>query len=66
MKIIKQGKLPEQSKQITCKKCETVYSYTRADVLSDFRDQAEWVRCPVCNLVKVVRHPQQQTNRMDD
>lgn len=66
MNIIKQGKLPEENNQITCKKCDTVYEYSSKDLDGDWRDGSQWVRCPVCKEIKYTRASQPQTNRMDD
>lgn len=48
MKIIKQGKIEaEKEITVTCKKCETKFSYTREDVKPDQRD-GDYVECPIC------------------
>ena len=47
MRIIKQGELPKEEKEVTCSKCKTTFAYTKNDVKPDFRD-GDYVICPIC------------------
>jgi RNase P subunit RPR2 len=47
MKIIKEGKLPERTKQKTCSYCTAVLEYEPADVTYDRRD-GPYIVCPCC------------------
>ena len=46
MRIIKEGKIPENEVEKTCGKCETVFAYVPGDVYPD-RD-GPYVICPIC------------------
>lgn len=48
MRIIKEGKKPNQEKKKVCSKCKTEFAYTSSDVKLDQRD-GDYVNCPVCN-----------------
>lgn len=54
MKIIKEGKLPTNDKEFTCKYCDTVFEasygeYERAEPLEYFHDGIVYkCKCPIC------------------
>lgn len=47
MKILKKGGVKEKEYRKKCGKCDTKFSYTSADIPSDWRD-GDYVICPVC------------------
>lgn len=48
MKIIKAGIIPEEKeKYMTCYHCKCKFSYVRADVQNDGRNEP-YVECPTC------------------
>lgn len=49
IKIIKQGKIPSEDKEITCYYCHTIFSYEQDDIVCDDRPCAmPYVKCPLC------------------
>ncbi len=53
MKIIKQGKLPEEKIiRTTCDKCQTIFEFAvkEAEYISDQRDGDSYkIKCPLCH-----------------
>lgn len=60
MKIIKEGKIPIETKQFTCNYCGTIFEaeqneYKSCGQLAYFYDGIEFeCKCPVCKLVTYI------------
>lgn len=49
MRIIQEGKIPDNIEQeLSCKRCNTIFTVTNSDIQSDFRD-GDYVICPTCH-----------------